>query len=112
MILFGFFALLLVLGIVTKMVAGSRTSDRYLLELTSKVTTYLVSLGLLGVFLAFFSFERIRFFGARFWYPLWLLMAVLWGISLVRYAKREIPARREQSMEQKAKQKYFPPRRK
>ncbi len=111
MILLGFFVLLFVLGVLTKAFAPLRFTDRYALEVISKVTTLLITMGLIGMVLYFFSFERIRFFGARFWYPLWFLATMLWSVSILRYTKRDMPLKRQQVIERQEKRKYFPPRR-
>ena len=109
---FGFFVLLFVLGIVTRIVASQRALDRYLQKVVTQSVTLLITMGLLGVALYFFSFERIRFFGARFWYLLWLVGLVFWVYRIVRHVKDEIPAARQRAHEQKEKQKYFPSKKK
>lgn len=91
-------------------VARSRVTDRYLLSAIEKATALLITMGLLGILLYFFSFERIRFFGARFWYPLWLIGTGVWAYSIFRFVKRDVPLKRQQVIERQEKRKYFPGR--
>lgn len=109
---FGFFVVLFVLGIVTRLVSSQRTLDVYTQKVVTKSVTLLITMGLLGVALYFFSFERIRFFGARFWYLLWLMVLVVWVYKIVHHVREVIPAVRKRAIEQKEKQKYFPSKKK
>ncbi|PJA45094.1 hypothetical protein CO174_04635 [Candidatus Uhrbacteria bacterium CG_4_9_14_3_um_filter_50_9] len=111
-VLFGVFALCFLLGIVTRVVASNRTKDLYVQKLGQRAGTLFVTMGLLGVVLFFFSYERIQFFGGRFWYPLWLVGLIVWLLVLVRYARRDIPAMRERDMNRKSVSKYLPAKKK
>ena len=61
--------------------------------------------------LYFFSFERIRFFGAKFWYVVWFIIAAIWFSYLLK-AFKKVPEIKEQAVQNKEKYKYFPPRKK
>ncbi len=110
-ILFVIFVAFLVLGIIGRIVVDRRGDDRYKKEVGGRVSNLLVTMGVLGVILYFFSFEGIRLFGARFWYPLWIIAVCVWGFFLVRFVMREIPSRRKREEALKAQTKYLPQQR-
>ena len=64
-IVFGVFIGLLVLGIIGRIVVDRRDDDRYKREIGGRISTLLITMGILGVILYFFSFEQIQLFGAR-----------------------------------------------
>ena len=111
-IIFGVFALMFVIGIVMKIVSTHRVKDTYLLDIARKVIILLVTMGLIGSVLYFFSYERIRFFGARFWYVIWLAVLGYWIYGIVRFVQQEVPAKREQEQAKEAHKKYFPTKKK
>lgn len=108
--LFGFFLALVLIGVVCRIVLMKKTNDRYLKMIGKKFATFCLTTGLLGVVLYFFSYEEIRLFGARIWYPLWVIGFIAWGVVLVRFTTKDVPALREKNMKQSAKTKYIPGR--
>ncbi len=111
-LLFAFFALVFVLGIVVRIVSHHRTEDRYLQIAGQRISQLLVTMGLIGVGLFFFGFEDIYLFGAKFWYPIWVIAVIVWGYYIVRFIQKEIPKMREKELARKHVNKYMPPRRK
>lgn len=111
-IIFSFFALLFVLGIVARIVSSNKTDDRHAREVIERIATLLVTMGILGALLYFFSFEQIRLFGSRFWYLFWLIGVVVWCFFLLRFVRRTIPEQRAHEALKAEQRKYFPPRRK
>ncbi|MBT5807885.1 hypothetical protein HOI18_01270 [Candidatus Uhrbacteria bacterium] len=111
-LVFGFFVLCFVVGIVSRIVASNRTEDKYIEKIGQRIGTLFVTMGLLGVLLFFFSFERVSLFGARFWYPVWLIATGVWAFYIVRFIRRDVPAMRLRDMERKAISKYLPTGRK
>ena len=65
-------------------------------------------MGILGVLLYFFSFEGIRLFGARFWYPVWMIVTVVWALLIIRFVTKDIPHAQEQTQTRQAIAKYLP----
>ncbi|MBM5789873.1 hypothetical protein FJZ23_02175 [Candidatus Parcubacteria bacterium] len=110
-IIFGVFLLLFVLGLVARMVALHKTQDHHLRELGLRVGSLCITMGVLGVLLSFFSYERIRLFGARFWYLLWLIGLIVWAAFLARYAYKTVPMLKAREVEQEERRKYLPSRR-
>ena len=109
-LVFGAFILCFVIGIVSRIVASNRSQDRYIEQLGQRVGTLFVTMGLLGILLFFFSFERVQLFGARFWYPVWLVGVLVWVYYILRFAKRDIPAMRQRDLNRKSVSKYLPQR--
>jgi hypothetical protein len=108
-VIFAFFLLLFVVGIVGRVVAVRKTDDRFLQQAVTKIASMLSIMGILGVLLYFFSFERIQFLGARFWYLVWMGGLILWIVILLRDIK-SIPGKRALALERQKRTKYFPPR--
>ena len=67
---------------------------------------FLTNAIILGI-LFFFNFEIIPMFSARFWYPLWLVVAFVWLFFVLKPLKN-IPARREAILREQAMKKYMP----
>lgn len=107
-LVFVVFVATFVLGLVGRIVVDRKTTDRYKREIGGRVSNLLVTMGILGAVLFFFSFERIQLFGARFWYPTWLLATLVWAWFIVRYLRRDVPAKRAREESLKAQGKYLP----
>ncbi len=109
-VLLGFILLLFLVGVVCRVVIMNKKYDSYVKMISKRLITLCLTMGFLGVILYFFSYEGIQLFGARFWYPLWVLGFIAWGVFLARFALKEIPALREKNLRQHAKSKYIPGR--
>lgn len=107
-IVFGVFVGVLILGIIGRIVVDRRGDDRYKKEIGSRISSLLITMGVLGVILFFFSFEKIQLFGARFWYLVWIIATLVWAFLLVRYVKRDVPRKREREVALREQAKYLP----
>lgn len=107
-IVFGVFLACFVLGLIGRIVVDRRGDDRYKKEIGSRISSLFITMGLLGVILFFFSFEQIQLFGARFWYPIWMITVLVWGFFIVRFVKREIPAKRAREEMLREQSRYLP----
>lgn len=110
--IFAFFVLMFVLGIVSRIIASQKTDDRHLRELGNRLATLLMTMGLLGILLYFFSYERIRLFGSRFWYLFWVIGLAIWVGFLIRFGRKTIPEMKRQESVREQLRKYFPTRKK
>ncbi len=110
-IIFAFFVLVFVLGIVARAKALQK-EDRYLKAAGMRIAVLLITMGLIGVALFFFSFERIQLFGSRFWYLIWLIATIWWAVYIFRYIKREIPEQKKRARARKERNKYMPQKKK
>jgi hypothetical protein len=112
-LLFGFFALVILGGITARIVSSRWRRDRYKHQLWQRAAQAAVTMGLVGLFFFFFLFENIRFFGARFWYLFWLIGAGVWIWHLVRFATKVTPAAKARDSLLELRDKYLPrPRKK
>ena len=107
-IVFAVFVAFFILGISGRIVVDRRGGDRYKREIGSRISTLLVTMGLLGVIIFFFSFEEIQLLGARFWYPVWIITTLVWTFFLIRYIKRVVPAKRAHEEQLREQGKYLP----
>lgn len=105
---FSVFVAFLILGIIGRIVVDRRGNDRYKKEIGGRISALLVTMGILGVILFFFSFEEIQLFGARFWYPVWVVATFVWIFFLIRFVKRDVPAKRAREESLKEQGKYLP----
>ena len=107
-VVFGIFLIMFVMGIVSRVVASNRNEDQYVQQIGRKTGSLLITMGLLGVLLFFFGYERIDFFGGKFWYPVWLLCSVVWAAFILRFVMRDVPHLRQRDVFRKARSKYLP----
>lgn len=108
-ILFGVGLLLLVSGFVVPFVLKKRFKDTFLRKGFEQISTALITMGLIGLFLVFCSYERANFLGGRFWYPLWIIGAVVWKIFIIKYFYKDVPKKRIEKNSRVLKQEYLPP---
>lgn len=108
------FVLMFFVGMVLRVVrARKKKEDVYVREMFRRIASLLTIMGILGIILAFLSFENIRFLGGRFWYPIWLVVVVIWIFFIVKYIRKQVPIMQTKEREREEKYKYMPkPKRK
>jgi amino acid transporter len=104
------FLVIFVVGIAGRVVTDRKNIERLMKIIGGRISTMLIVMGALGLILYFFSFERIQLFGARFWYPIWIVAVVVWAAVLFRFVKRDVPRMREMSALGRERAKYLPGR--
>lgn len=98
-----------ILGIVLRLRARrTKKDDRFAWQINSRAASLLITMGFIGLILSFFGYERIRFLGARFWYPVWILITAVWAYYLWRFAKKTVPKMKESQKEKREREKYLP----
>ena len=102
------FVILFLAGLVLRVMAKQKKEDRHLSLILKKVVSFLVTMGLLGLILYFFSFENVRVLGSRFWYVFWMIGFVVWLVFIISFIKKDIPAMKAAIIEAKEKEKYLP----
>ncbi|OGL95998.1 hypothetical protein A2348_00705 [Candidatus Uhrbacteria bacterium RIFOXYB12_FULL_58_10] len=103
---------MIVASVVVRRVKIPRATDRHQATIYRKVVNLLFTMGFVGIILFFFSFQEIRLFGARFLYLLWIAGTVWWIVSIVRYAKKQVPEARRREIERFELEKYLPKKKK
>ncbi len=111
-IVFATFLVLVLIGIFSRMVAEHKTDDKYMKIVGRKFSNIFVTMGFVGMLFFFFSFEHISFFGARFWYLIWLIGVAVWIFYLVRFVRKDVPEKRKKDLAHVERMKYMPPRKK
>ncbi len=108
---FFLFALLIVLGSVSRIMAKNKKDDRFMVKAYKYVGKMFMTMGVLGLLWFFFAYEQIYFFGARFWFLVWLIGLIAWVVWIVWYVKVKIPELKEQGVAKKETNKYIPKKR-
>ena len=85
------FAALFVFGIAVGQIAKKKSGSMFWAEGGKRLSSFGVWMGVFGLLLIFFTHELVYFFGARFWFLVWLAIAVLWLISIIRYLLAVVP---------------------
>ncbi len=106
--LFLFFAIMLVVGAIVRMVATHRHEDKHVTEVFNKIGHLSVTMGFLGLIVFFFSAQEIPFLGARFWFLLWGVGFFAWIGFIVHYIVKVVPFERQHEKEQLEALKYLP----
>ncbi|TAK04020.1 hypothetical protein EPO34_02575 [Patescibacteria group bacterium] len=107
-ILLGLLALCVVSGVVVRVVASRSSYDRHAMRALRRVGRLLSTCGIVGLVLAFLSYENVRFLGDRFWYAALVLGALLWACAIAWQALRVAPKAREAERLRREKEKYLP----
>lgn len=109
---FFLFAIFIILGSVSRMFARNRKEDYLMVKAYRYLGYMFLTMGIVGMFWFFFSFEEIYFFGARFWFLAWLVSVITWVWWIVRYVKVTIPELRQAGAAKKDANKYIPKKKK
>lgn len=104
------FALFIIGGATLRIMGKNSKTDKYQRILVRKAARIAMSFGILGFVIYFFTFEEIQFFGARFWFLLWLVGLVVAVVRLVRFYKKEVPLLRHRDQSRVEANKYLPRR--
>ncbi len=102
------FVVLTVAGFVLRTLANKKGEDVYKRQTLHRVAMLCLTMGIIGLFLAFFSYERVRLLGSRFWFPLWTLATILWALAIAKFAVKKIPAMRAEAVAKIEREKYLP----
>jgi amino acid transporter len=107
--LFFFFGALVVLALViTVVVKKKKKESPWIAKGFQKISSWCLSMGIAGLIIFFFTYERIPLLSMRFWYIVWLVGAVVWLVFIVRFFMKKIPEEKARIAEQKNKEKYLP----
>lgn len=105
---FALFALMIVLGAIVRIMARKKGTDRFSKDVKMRWGVMLMTMGFLGLVWFFFTYEGVPFFGARFWFLIWLAGVAAWKIFLFRYMKHEVPSMKERAQSHADANKYLP----
>lgn len=105
---FLFFALMVLIGAVARIVARYKKGERFMVITYKKIAAMLFTMGMFGMLWFFFSFEQAYLLGARFWFVLWLVGLLVWFVAILRYSKIHVPAMKAVLAKKASDNKYMP----
>lgn len=97
-----------VVGIVTAVIRSRPGFDKWMRRGLSKIAALMITMGLAGLLLYAFSYERIPYLSMRVWWIAWLLIVAVWVWFVARYFRIDIPAARKQRIEREQFEKWLP----
>lgn len=102
------FTAMTVLGIAGIVYGMKANLDKFLRRAVERSGSLLVTMGLVGLMLYFFAYERVPMLSMRIWYIMWLAILGFWAWGIWRYVRVEIPAKREMKAERDRLNKWLP----
>lgn len=102
------FTALVLVGLLARAISKKRSGDMFWAEGGKRVASMSLWMGTLGLLLAWFTHELVYFFGARFWYLVWLLGAAVWSGSILRFLIAVVPKKKAAYEEQARIRKWIP----
>ena len=106
--LFVAFGLLFVLGIVAAAAAARNPGRMFLAEGGKRFSSLALWMGAFGLVLVFCTHELVYFFGARFWYPLWLIVFLVVLARWIKFVLVDIPEKKADYEEKARIEKWLP----
>ena len=102
------FAALFVVGLVARSLAKKASGSMALAEGGKRVASFGLWMGATGLLVTWFTHELIYFFGARFWYLVWLAVAVFWAVTILRFLIAVVPKKKAEYEEKARIAKWIP----
>ena len=102
------FAALFALGIVASIAARKADGRMALAEGGARFSRLALWMGALGLLLVLFTHELAYFFGARFWYLIWLLAFLTLFGRLVKFLLVDVPEKQATFAEQARIRRWLP----
>jgi len=106
------FAALVIAGIIVAVIRLRPKTDKLAKELLRRIATVLVVIGLSGLLLYSFTYERISYFSMRVWWAVLFGVFVAWLVPIVRFATKDIPTARKEVAEREKFEKWLPKKKK
>lgn len=85
-----------------------REMEKHRARGSQKFASWLITWAAVGLVWLFLAYERISFFGARFWVLIGLALAAVWLIFIIRYWKKVVPSMATLRRERAEFEKYLP----
>lgn len=102
------FTVMAIVGIVAKIYGVKAGLDKFVRRAVERAGNLLLTMGLVGLLICFFTFEHVPILSMRLWLLVWLLSALAWVWSIARYVRVDIPAKRELMAERERLNKWIP----
>ncbi|MDD5438128.1 MAG: hypothetical protein PHC70_03220 [Patescibacteria group bacterium] len=102
------FAAMVIVGIIAKVYAVKSNLEKLLRRAVHRAGNLLLTMGLIGLLICFFTYETVPILSMRIWLLVWLGSAIAWAWSIIRYVRVEIPAKHEMQVERERVNKWLP----
>lgn len=102
------FTVMAIVGLVAKIYGVKSGLDKFVRRAVERAGTLLLTMGLIGLLLCFFTFESVPILSMRIWLLVWLASALAWIWSIARYVQVDIPAKRELMAKRERLNKWIP----
>ncbi len=102
------FAALFALGIVASLLARKADGRMALAEGGARFSRLALWMGTFGLLLLLFTHELTYFFGARFWYLVWLLLFLIQIVRLAKFLMVDVPEKRAAFAERARIRRWLP----
>ncbi|HSR89465.1 MAG TPA: hypothetical protein VLK22_03695 [Candidatus Udaeobacter sp.] len=106
-ILVGGFLVLVMAGLVFKILSQYQ-QQKAQKSLLSRLGSFGITMGFLGLVWMFFRQERAVILAWRFWILLWLIGGIVWLYRLLYYALKRIPEIKAEEIKRANLEKYLP----
>lgn len=103
------FGLCLVLALASRFITHQqeKIKDIPLKKFWQKLTTFFVTLGILGLILLFFRQQQVYFLSMPLFLYGWFLGALIWLIFIIRWVMTKMKKMQEEREERKEREKYL-----
>ncbi len=78
------------------------------MKIWSKIVTFGLTVGIIGLVYTFFAWQGVALFSARFWLLILLLIALGWAGLIAKYAAIDLPKIKKTISKDKEFKKYIP----
>ncbi len=102
-----FFIILLAAGVALLILRAFKSENAVRLVL-SRGANALLTLGILGLLWFVFRQQNVAILSMRFWMLVWVVAAVIWFGSVLRYVVLRMPAIKAENREREIREKYLP----
>lgn len=102
------FGILILIAIVSAVWGRRKNIDVIAKRITSKISIFCFTLGLIGWVLFFMRQAHVYFFSRRFFFVFWFLGAAIWSFYLLKYILKKAPNEKKEIQEKREFEKYLP----
>lgn len=110
--LFIIFGIMFVVGTAIRLASSKGKHDRFTLRIIQRFSNMFSTMGILGVFLVFLTFEQIPFLGSRGWFLVWIIGFGVWLGFIIHDMVKRVPRERVEESERARRERYLPKRKK
>lgn len=102
------FAALFVIGLLARVASKKWYTDMFWAEGGKRVSSMGLWMGVIGLIIVACTHELVYFFGARFWYLVWLVVAMIWSITILKFLIVVVPKKKVEFAERARIAKWIP----